>query len=69
MSNGMIQQPLRDWVHRSNDLGVAGLGSRTSPGRPRRLTPVRMEEFRAMVVTRPSRPSDREAVRFGHLAR
>lgn len=51
--NGMTRQTLRDWVHRYNDLGVAGLGSQTGPGRPRRLTPARMEEFREMVVAGP----------------
>ena len=32
---GMDRQTLRDWVHRYNQAGVAGLRSRTSPGRPR----------------------------------
>ena len=44
---------LRDWVHRYNDLDVAGLRSRTGPGRPPRLTPAIMEEFREIVATGP----------------
>ena len=51
--NGMTRQTLRDWVHRYNDLDVAGLRSRTGPGRPPRLTPARMEEFREIVATGP----------------
>jgi transposase len=51
--NGMTRQTLRDWVHRYNAEGVAGLCSRTGPGRPPRLTPAGMEEFREMVVRGP----------------
>jgi transposase len=51
--NGMTRQTLRDWVHRYNAEGVDGLGSRSSPGRPPRLTPTGMEEFREMVVQGP----------------
>jgi len=61
--NGMTRQTLRDWVHRYNDLGVAGLGSRTGPGRPRRLPPARMEEFREMVVLGPD-PERHAVVRW-----
>src|ERR1700755_2481373 len=31
--NGMDRQTLRDWVHRYNALGLAGLKSRRAPGR------------------------------------
>lgn len=35
---GMDRQTLRDWVHRYNDEGLAGLTDRSLPGRRRRLT-------------------------------
>jgi transposase len=35
---GMDRQTLRDWVHRYNAEGVAGLSDRRSPGPPARLT-------------------------------
>ena len=35
---GMDRQTLRDWVHRYNADGVAGLTNRRSPGPPPRLT-------------------------------
>jgi transposase len=38
-SCGMDRQTLRDWVHRYNAEGLAGLSDRRSPGRPARLTP------------------------------
>ena len=37
---GMDRQTLRDWVHRDNAEGLAGLVNRTVPQRPRRLAPV-----------------------------
>ena len=37
---GMERQTLRDWVHRYNDEGIAGLKSRTAPGREPLLTAV-----------------------------
>ena len=36
---GMDRQTLRDWVHRYNAEGLAGLANRTVPQRPRRLAP------------------------------
>lgn len=36
---GMDRQTLRDWVHRYNAEGLAGLVNRTVPQRPRRLVP------------------------------
>jgi transposase len=36
---GMDRQTLRDWVHRYNEGGVAGLQWRSSPGRTPLLTP------------------------------
>jgi transposase len=38
-SCGMDRQTLRDWIHRYNTEGPAGLSDRRSPGRPARLTP------------------------------
>lgn len=35
---GMDRQTLRDWVHRYNEQGVAGLANRPPPGRPARLS-------------------------------
>ena len=35
---GMDRQTLRDWVHRYNAEGLAGLSDRRSPGPPQRLT-------------------------------
>lgn len=37
-SAGMDRQTLRDWVHRYNAEGLAGLSDRRSPGPPPRLT-------------------------------
>ena len=37
-SCGMERQTLRDWVHRYNAAGLAGLFNRRSPGRPPRLS-------------------------------
>src|SRR5690349_2297654 len=36
---GMDRQTLRDWVHRYNEEGLAGLRDRPRPGRKPRLTP------------------------------
>ncbi|MGH6935487.1 MAG: helix-turn-helix domain-containing protein [Methylocella sp.] len=35
---GMDRQTLRDWAHRYNAEGLAGLKNRKAPGRPSRLT-------------------------------
>ena len=51
--NGMDRQTLRDWVHRYNEEGVAGLYPRAIPGRPGALTEEQMEEVRAMVLAGP----------------
>jgi putative transposase len=44
---GMDRQTLRDWVHRYDEGGVAGLRSRPSPGRAPLLTPEQKAELRA----------------------
>jgi transposase len=46
----MDRQILRDWAHRYNAVGVAGLSSRCSPGRPSALNEAQMEELRSMVL-------------------
>jgi transposase len=51
--NGMDRQTLRDWVHRYNVDGVAGLSSRCGPGRPRALNVAQMEELRSLVLAGP----------------
>jgi transposase len=51
--NGMDRQTLRDWVHRYNAEGVAGLHSRVSPGRPAVLTDQQMQALRIMVLEGP----------------
>ena len=53
--NGMDRQTLRDWVHRYNAIGVAGLKSRRSPGRPPSLTPLQRAELLDLVIAGPDR--------------
>jgi transposase len=56
---GMDRQTLRDWVHRYNEGGVAGLRSRPSPGRAPLLTPEQKAGLRALVVAGPDPERDR----------
>ena len=58
---GMDRQTLRDWVHRYNEGGVAGLRSRPSPGRAPLLTPEQKAELKALVVAGPDPERDRVA--------
>lgn len=51
--SGMDRQTLRDWAHRYNADGVAGLSSRCSPGRPPALNEAQMEELESMVLAGP----------------
>ena len=51
--NAMTRQTLRDWVHRYNDEGVAGLRSRTGPGRTPALTDAQMAELKEVVIKGP----------------
>ena len=51
---GMDRQTLRDWVHRYNDLGVAGLSSRIPPGPKPRLTSEQEAEVARLVKEGPS---------------
>ena len=60
---GMDRQTLRDWVHRYNDEGVAGLRSRSSPGRPAALNDEQMEGLRIMVLEGPD-PERLQVIRW-----
>jgi putative transposase len=62
-AHGMSRQTLRDWVHRYNAEGIAGLRSRTGPGRPPKLTQDRMSEFRRLVLQGPD-PNQHMVVRW-----
>ncbi len=57
--SGMERQTLRDWVHRYNAEGVAGLSSRVGPGPAPRLTAGQMAEFKALVVNGPDPETDK----------
>lgn len=50
---GMDRQTLRDWVHRFNEAGPAGLTNRLGAGRPRQLSDAQMAELAAIVETGP----------------
>jgi transposase len=51
--NGMDRQTLRDWVHRYNALGLAGLKSRRAPGRAPSLTSLQRSELLELVLAGP----------------
>jgi transposase len=51
--SGMERQTLRDWVHRYNLDGIAGLKSGHGPGQPPALTAVQMAELKTLVVEGP----------------
>ncbi len=55
---GMGRQTLRDWVHRYNAEGLAGLCDRHRPGRTPRLTPGQMNELAAIVEAGPDPARD-----------
>ena len=61
--NAMTRQTLRDWVHRYNDEGIAGLWSRTGPGRPAALTGAQMAELKDIVIKGPD-PERHTVVRW-----
>ena len=50
---GMDRQTLRDWVHRYNAEGLAGLANRRSPGASPLLTPEQKAELAALVEAGP----------------
>ncbi len=61
--SGMDRQTLRDWVHRYNAEGVAGLKSRSSPGRAPALSEAQMDELRELVIQGPD-PEIHKVVRW-----
>lgn len=52
---GMDRQTLRDWVHRYNDEGLAGLRDRTAPGAKPKLTAEQKTELARLVEAGPDR--------------
>src|SRR6187397_3239840 len=50
---GMDRQTLRDWVHRYNAEGLAGLHDRRRPGPRPRLSPEQMQKFEKIVEEGP----------------
>jgi len=60
---GMDRQTLRDWVHRYNADGVAGLRSGHGPGKPPALTDAQMAELKATVLQGPD-PEKHGVVRW-----
>jgi transposase len=55
---GMDRQTLRDWVHRYNAAGLAGLHDRPRSGRKPRLTPEQMAELEQVVEQGPDPARD-----------
>ncbi len=55
---GMDRQTLRDWVHRYNDLGLAGLSDRVAPGAKPRLSPEQQAELATLVREGPQIDKD-----------
>jgi transposase len=55
---GMDRQTLRDWVHRFNERGPAGLINAKSPGRRPRLSAEQKEELRQLVEAGPDPEKD-----------
>ena len=56
--SGMDRQTLRDWVHRYNDEGVAGLLSIRTGGRRALLTPAQMAELKELTIKGPDPETD-----------
>lgn len=55
---GMDRQTLRDWVHRYNADGVAGLSDRPRPGRQPRLDETQLREVAKWVADGPDLKTD-----------
>jgi transposase len=55
---GMDRQTLRDWVHRYNAEGLAGLRDRPHPGPTPRLTPEQLTELARIVEDGPDPEQD-----------
>jgi putative transposase len=57
--SGMERQTLRDWVHRYNAAGVAGLFSRVGPGPRPLLSEAQMAALKELVVNGPDPEMDK----------
>lgn len=57
-AGGMDRQTLRDWVHRYNAEGLAGLGDRHGGGTPRLLSPEQEQEVARWVKEGPDLARD-----------
>ena len=55
---GMDRQTLRDWVHRYNAAGIAGLADLPRSGRPAALSAEQQAEFRSLVLAGPELARD-----------
>ncbi len=55
---GMDRQTLRDWVHRYNAEGLAGLSNRRGGARPRRLDPGQVAELVSWLEAGPDPVTD-----------
>lgn len=55
---GMDRQTLRDWVHRYNAAGIAGLHDAPRSGRPPALSQAQMQELKALVLAGPDLAHD-----------
>ena len=55
---GMDRQTLRDWVHRFNEAGPAGLVNRKAPGAAAKLTAEQLAELAEIVETGPDPETD-----------
>ncbi len=60
---GMDRQTLRDWVHRYNAMGLAGLHNRKSSGRPPKLTAAQKAVLVELVENGPD-PARHKVVRW-----
>jgi transposase len=57
--SGMERQTLRDWVHRYNAEGLAGLSSRVGPGPAPLLNEAQLAEFKELVLNGPDPATDK----------
>ena len=57
-AGGMDRQTLRDWVHRYNADGIAGLTDQPRSGRPPALTPEQMQGLKDLVLAGPDPERD-----------
>jgi transposase len=63
---GMDRQTLRDWVHRFNEHGLAGLFDRKPPGAKPRLSPEQQIELAALVRSGPD-PVEHGVIRWRRI--